>query len=633
MKIRFRQGESLASHCQVHVSGHRHPLAADAEGQVEVSLQTGPALLEVVHHDARFEVALEIPDLAQRADALLEVDLRTGADSIGRFALITTGGVHVRQTGGERRVLRGRYEIRELVGEGGMGRVYRARDLDLGREVAIKVLSAELAAFEEAREIFAAEARSLAGVNHPNLIAVYDVFREDDQAAMVMEFVRGRTVEAMLGDERGGLALDDALDITAQLLVALAYLQERGVVHRDIKPSNMMVDEQGQLRLMDFGLARSLDAMMVRGTRVRGTPAYMAPEQVLGDELSPATDLYGACATLFEVFTGRLPFESGDIAYHHVHVEPPDPRPLRPELPEAIATLIVGGMAKVPSRRPGPLIELVAAVAALIEARGQRLPSSVQRALNAGEPRTSGPILSAPRELLAAAPALVRTADFPSSPTPSRPRRAGWAVGVAAMLLGLVAAVVGLAELLVSSAEPAPPRVIEAVQAPDLVPEPHAVSTTLREPQEASPAPVVAPAGPPADPPFEIVDAEPAREDLAASETPLDLPTAAPRPRAAASLRAGGGALAPSEVAAAPAPDAAPDGPPTDSPAEVAPDAPPAPVPAPTASAPPLFVAPPPEAAPIPAPSPSPGPSALPAPVPASAAPAEDVRSAVPLGF
>lgn len=244
-----------------------------------------------------------------------------------------------------------RYEFETELGRGGMGVVLRARDNLLNRPVAIKLLSDELASHPEAQQIFLTESRALATLSHPNLVGVYDVTEVGGRAMMVFEFVEGQTLDRMLRDQQT-LPEIDVVRVSIELLDALEYLHGKDVIHRDLKPANVMVQPDGKVRLIDFGLARSLVEIAERGTRVRGSPAYMAPEQVTGAQLVHQTDLYAFGMTLFELLAGRLPFESGDMSFAQVYREPPSVGEMRPDLHPDLVILVDRCLRKTPAERP-----------------------------------------------------------------------------------------------------------------------------------------------------------------------------------------------------------------------------------------------------------------------------------------
>jgi uncharacterized protein len=245
----------------------------------------------------------------------------------------------------------GRYRIRSRLGSGAFGTVYRAYDPKLDREVALKVLRGEVLAAPKARERFQREARSAAKMFHPNIVPVFDTGGDGDRCYIASAFIAGLTL--------GRLARESPPDprraagLVVQLLDALAYAHKQGVLHRDIKPDNCLVDDQGRLYLTDFGLAASLEQEGTRMTRegaVMGTPAYMAPEQALGDlaNIGPAADQYAAAVVLYELLTGRTPFEgpTPSVLYQAVHTPPPRPTQLRPGLDGMLEGICLKALAK-----------------------------------------------------------------------------------------------------------------------------------------------------------------------------------------------------------------------------------------------------------------------------------------------
>ncbi len=247
----------------------------------------------------------------------------------------------------------GKYRIVEKIGRGGMGIVYRGVDETLDREVAIKVISPELVDEALVRR-FRAEAQTLARVNHPNIAAVYDLFRDDDQLLMVMELVRGQSLEQFL-ERSGPLTVNRAAALIAQVLDALGHAHAAGIVHRDLKPANLMLTDTGIVKVMDFGIARvsGTERMTSDGLMV-GTPAYMAPEQVRGEEVDGRTDLYAAGVVFYRMLTGKLPFKA-DTAVAMIQSQlsdPPTPaRQVRADLPEWLDVVLARVLAKRPSER------------------------------------------------------------------------------------------------------------------------------------------------------------------------------------------------------------------------------------------------------------------------------------------
>jgi serine/threonine-protein kinase len=204
----------------------------------------------------------------------------------------------------------GKYRIVDTLGRGAMGIVYKAVDESLGREVALKILNRDLAEAEsEISKRFQTEAAVLASLNHPGIATIYDLVTSPTQILMVMELVRGETLE-QLCDRVGPLPLGRALYVIDQILSALDHAHRAGVVHRDLKPANIMLTELG-IKIMDFGVARARRAERTAETHIVGTPAYMAPEQALGESVAEAADVYSVGVMFYRVLTGRLPFSAG----------------------------------------------------------------------------------------------------------------------------------------------------------------------------------------------------------------------------------------------------------------------------------------------------------------------------------
>jgi serine/threonine-protein kinase len=258
----------------------------------------------------------------------------------------------------------GRYEIQAEIGRGGMGVVYRARDTRLDRIVALKRLSHHLRDNPRAVALLLQEARSAASLNHPNIVTVYDVDHDDDAYFITMELMDGQPLDAVIR-RRGKLTSKAAAWVGHHAATGLAYAHERHIVHRDVKTANLFITRARSLKIMDFGLAKVVEEVRRRASLIAGTPSYMAPEQAQGIEVDGRADLYSLGVTLFEALTGKLPFESGDPAYHHQNTPPPDPRESVPDVPDAFAELVTRLMAKRPDARPADTSEVAAQLAAL----------------------------------------------------------------------------------------------------------------------------------------------------------------------------------------------------------------------------------------------------------------------------
>ncbi len=253
------------------------------------------------------------------------------------------------------RVLDGRYRIESRIARGGMATVYLARDVRLDRTVAIKVMHAGLASDEDFVARFIGEAKAAAALSHPNVVAVYDQRTDGEHVFLVMEYVPGRTLREEL-TARGRFGPRAALEIMQPVLAALGAAHRAGLVHRDVKPENVLITEDGQVKVADFGLARAETASKMTKTGVIiGTVGYLAPEQVLSGDADVRSDVYAAGTMLFELLTGRLPHQ-GDtplaVAYKHVNETVPPPSTLVPGLPVQVDALVTDATSHDPARRP-----------------------------------------------------------------------------------------------------------------------------------------------------------------------------------------------------------------------------------------------------------------------------------------
>ena len=299
------------------------------------------------------------------------------------------------------------------LGAGGMGVVYRARDTVLGREAAVKVLSADRLQDEEARERFFREARAASALNHPNVVTVYEIGSADGIDFIAMELVSGQTLHQLLGLRR--LRVAEASDYALQAAEGLTRAHAAGVVHRDIKPGNLVITNDGLLKVLDFGLARLNEAsrrigddretdtmFATRAGAVMGTLAYMSPEQARGDEAGPASDIFSLGVVIFEMLTRQLPF-SGDsqlARMHNLHFTPPkDLRTLSPDVPDELARIVAGMLEK----------DLNARYASMADVR-RDLKRAAGLATTTSEPSPASSAASAEAEPPTGSPRLVRIA-------------------------------------------------------------------------------------------------------------------------------------------------------------------------------------------------------------------------------
>ena len=254
------------------------------------------------------------------------------------------------------RTLAGRYRLADVIGRGGMSTVYRAADTVLGRTVAVKVLLAGLADEDPAYVArFAREARAAAALHHAAVVAVYDVGVDDDTRFIVMEYVEGESLAALL---RGGrpLPIDRALGIGGAVADALGAAHAAGIVHRDVKPANVMVTNDGAVKVLDFGVARMLDGTTItQAASVLGTAAYMAPERALGESGDARSDIYSLGCLLYAMLAGAPPFRAEHAAallHQQVNSPPPPVRDLRAGVPREAEALVAAMLAKNPAERP-----------------------------------------------------------------------------------------------------------------------------------------------------------------------------------------------------------------------------------------------------------------------------------------
>ena len=256
----------------------------------------------------------------------------------------------------EPRLLGGRYELAEELGYGGMAEVFRARDTRLGRDVAVKVLRADLARDPAFLQRFQREAQSAAGLNHANIVGVYDTGEQDGVPYIVMELVTGRTLREVLAED-GRVLPRRALEIVAEICAALSYSHRQGIVHRDIKPANVMLTPTGEIKVMDFGIARAASASsatMTQTAQILGTAQYLSPEQARGEHVDGRSDIYSTGCVLYELLTGVPPFQGESavaVAYQHVREDPLPPSQIDSDLPAALDAVVLKAMAKNPANR------------------------------------------------------------------------------------------------------------------------------------------------------------------------------------------------------------------------------------------------------------------------------------------
>lgn len=264
-------------------------------------------------------------------------------------------------------VLGDRYRIIEELGCGGMGVVYRAHDTTLERDVAVKVMHGAIRGHAKAAQLFAQEARSLALLNHQNIITVFDKGDNDDHGYIVMELIEGVTLASYL-TTHSLLNIDQAAFVIDRVCAGLSYAHGHKMIHRDIKPENIFLTRERMVKIADFGLARVISDSLNKQTEVRGTPCYMAPEQILGKGIDVRADLYSVGCMMYECVTGRPPFVVGEVLYHHLHTRPEPPSSLRDGIPPSLDRLILSCLEKKRHQRINSADEIRAALAAIVEA-------------------------------------------------------------------------------------------------------------------------------------------------------------------------------------------------------------------------------------------------------------------------
>jgi serine/threonine-protein kinase len=356
------------------------------------------------------------------------------------------------------RLLGGRYQLGEVLGYGGMAEVHRGRDQRLGRDVAVKVLRADLARDPGFQMRFRREAQNAAALNHPAIVAVYDTGEEADGATplpyIVMEYVGGRTLKEVLTAE-GRLMPERALEITADICAALDFSHRNGIVHRDIKPGNVMLTPTGAVKVMDFGIARAVTSgtsTMTQTSAVIGTAQYLSPEQARGESVDARSDVYSTGCLLYELLTGQPPF-TGDspvaVAYQHVREDPIPPSQVDPDVTPTIDAIVLKAMAKNPANR--------------YQSAGDMRADLLRAA--AGRPVSATPVMSAAERTQLISPASAPPGSM-LPPDDRRSRRGlAWAGIVAAVIVVFALAALGTAWLVGGNDKATVPPVVGKAQA------------------------------------------------------------------------------------------------------------------------------------------------------------------------
>lgn len=305
----------------------------DRAGQSPYAMNIYQRIYQIAPHFA--DVTLKMQAISQKMSSRGAMGI--DATQAGQGAMGQAGGF--------------RYQVVKELGRGGMGVVYLAKDVTLGRQVAYKVLPQEMKKYPEIVANFIREAKNLAQLNHPYIVSIYDAGEYMGSYYIVMEYVEGEDLKSLISRGASRVPLRIGIEIFKQLAQALDYAHSKKVIHRDIKPSNIMWTENQVIKVMDFGLAALLEEVKSGRTLVSGTPLYMSPEQCLAKPLDNRTDIYSAGATMYELFAGAPPFTDGDINYQQIHTPPRPVKEKNPAIPDELNRIILKCLSKDPVQR------------------------------------------------------------------------------------------------------------------------------------------------------------------------------------------------------------------------------------------------------------------------------------------
>ncbi|MDN4523469.1 Stk1 family PASTA domain-containing Ser/Thr kinase [Fictibacillus fluitans] len=256
----------------------------------------------------------------------------------------------------------GRYKLLEIIGDGGMAIVYRAKDLILDRDVAVKILRSEFSDDDEFIKRFKREAEAATSLDHPHIVSIFDVGEENNVYFIVMEYVKGKTLKQYIRD-KGRLSVEESIQIIRQIASGMVAAHQHGIIHRDIKPHNILIDENGVAKVTDFGIALAITSATITHTNsVLGSVHYFSPEQARGGVANAKSDIYSLGVVLFEMLTGRVPFTGESpvsVALKHLQEDVPEPRKINPEIPQSVENIILKALTKNPVYRYDSALEMM----------------------------------------------------------------------------------------------------------------------------------------------------------------------------------------------------------------------------------------------------------------------------------
>jgi serine/threonine protein kinase len=426
-----------------------------------------------------------------------------------------------------------RFEIESLIARGGMAIVYKGTDLTLGRTVAIKILSEELAQDPSFVARFRLEAQAAASLTHPNIVAVYDTGSDGDIHYIVMEYLEGRTLHQIL-NEQGTVPPEEVASIGAEVAQALAEAHEKGIVHRDVKPGNIMISRNGNAKVMDFGIAKAATAgNLTQVGSILGTVAYLSPEQARGEKVDGRSDIYSLGALLYQMLTGNLPLK-GDTYVEMVHKlnsqDPTNPSLTNPAIPAALDSVVMRALAKDPENRyqtgTEMAADLLASMREPVQGTAAYAPFPVETDKTMVAPAARVVRDESTRVMPAAAAAApVRVRQAP--PGPSNTTKT--LIGIAAIVALLAIALVMFNSIdNTGTNDPTPTPSVStssvAPPAPAPRPAPRPAPPAEPPPPPAEPPPAEPPPPAPVDPPPAPVDPPPAPVDPPPAPAPAPLP-------------------------------------------------------------------------------------------------------------